>query len=73
LGNLCQDSIVRQKVAARLPNSSLAELIGAMDNFILYHQKVDMEAFEGEEGAEVYAGFTTRLKAVVEKLRMAAS
>jgi len=43
-----------------------------MDKFILYHQKVDMEAFEGEEGGEVYASFTGRLRAVVDRLRQAA-
>lgn len=69
LGNLCQNDKVRRTVESKLPDKSLEPLIDAVEEFILFNQKVDKEAFEGEEGNEVFTQFTERLKAVVQRLK----
>ncbi|OJD38872.1 wings apart-like protein [Diplodia corticola] len=69
LGNLCQNWAVREKVRARLPHQRLDVLIHAVEEFIFVHQKVDKEAFDGEEGREVWANYTARLQGVIDRLQ----
>ncbi|KAL0262256.1 hypothetical protein SLS55_003695 [Diplodia seriata] len=69
LGNLCQTWVVREKVRARLPGQRLDVLIHAVEEFIFVHQKVDKEAFDGEEGREVWANYTARLQGVIDRLQ----
>lgn len=69
LGNLCQTWAVREKVRAKLPQQRLDVLIHAVEEFIFVHQKVDKEAFDGEEGREVWANYTARLQGVIDRLQ----
>lgn len=69
LGNLCQNDKVCREVESKMPDRRLDPLIDAVEEFILFNQKVDKEAFEGDEGNEVFTQFTERLKAVVQRLR----
>lgn len=69
LGNLCQNDKVCREVESKIPDRCLDPLIDAVEEFILFNQKVDKEAFEGDEGHEVFTQFTERLKSVVERLR----
>jgi len=71
LGNLCLSTGVRRAVQRYMPDGSLEPLVDAVGEFILFNQKVDTEAFEGEEGRDVFVQFTDRLKAVLERLREA--
>jgi len=69
LGNVCQNDKVRKLVEDMLPSGRLDPLIEAVEEFIRFNQKVDKEAFDGDEGNEVFVQFTDRLKTVVERLR----
>jgi hypothetical protein len=69
LGNVCQNDKVRKLVEDKLPSGRLDHLIEAVEEFIRFNQKVDKEAFEGDEGNEVFVQFTDRLKTVVARLR----
>ncbi len=71
LANLSQNSQVRTKIRSMLPKKNLDVLVRAIDEFILYHQKVDREIFEGEEGEQLSEGFTQRLQVVVDRLKQA--
>lgn len=65
LGNLCQDDHIRYKVCLQLPNSSILSLLGAMEEFVAHHRKVDMMLeTDGTQDA-----FTTRLEGVVTRLK----
>ena len=68
LANLCQNSDIRNSIAARLPHNSIALLVEAVHEFVLHHQKVDTMSFEGEEGIEVWGAFTAKLQTVLAKL-----
>ncbi|KAK3080724.1 hypothetical protein LTS18_013761 [Coniosporium uncinatum] len=70
LGNLCQNDEVRREVRRQLPGQRLDGLVEAVEEFILYHRKVDMEgSFEGEEGKDMWICWTERLGGVVGRLR----
>ncbi|KAK5133163.1 hypothetical protein LTR08_008099 [Meristemomyces frigidus] len=70
LANLCLSSDVRAFVAGRLADKGgLGLLVGAVEEFVRHHQKVDMLGFEGVEGREVWGHFTERLKGVLGGLR----
>ncbi|KAK8170007.1 wings apart-like protein regulation of heterochromatin-domain-containing protein [Phyllosticta citrichinensis] len=69
LGNLCQNAAIREKVRAKLPNQRFDVHIRAIHQFRVIHQKVDGEAFEGEEGTEVWTTFTERLQGVIDRLK----
>ncbi|KAK6432390.1 hypothetical protein LTR95_011441 [Oleoguttula sp. CCFEE 5521] len=69
LANLCQDADVRAVIAQALPGGTLAVLIGAIEEFVLYHEKVDGLNFEGAEGQEVWSVFTGRLQEVLGRLK----
>lgn len=69
LSNVCQNDKVRKLVEDKLPSGRLDPLIEAVEEFIRFNQKVDKEAFEGDEGYEVFVQFTDRLKTVVARLR----
>ncbi|OQO03603.1 hypothetical protein B0A48_10268 [Cryoendolithus antarcticus] len=69
LANLCQDAEVRHIIAQALPGGTLAVLIGAIEEFVLYHEKVDGLSFEGAEGQEVWSVFTGRLQEVLGRLK----
>lgn len=71
LGNLCQNSRIMSKVRGQLPGQSLTVLVKAVEEFILYNQKVDKEIRDGEEGDESWANFTERLQAVVLRMESA--
>ncbi|KAK7539065.1 wings apart-like protein regulation of heterochromatin-domain-containing protein, partial [Phyllosticta citricarpa] len=69
LGNLCQNAAIREKVRAKLPNQRFDVHIRAIHQFRVFHQKVDGEAFEGDEGTEVWTTFTERLQGVIDRLK----
>lgn len=69
LGNLCQTWAVREKIRAKLPQQRLDVLIRAVEEFIFVHQRVDKEAFDSEEGREVWANYTARLQGVIDRLQ----
>lgn len=77
LANLCQCAVARAFIAARLPpDRTLGRLVGAVAEFVAFHEKVDllqsMEAFEGEEGAEAYGVYTAKFRDVLDRLRAVA-
>ncbi|OCK95230.1 uncharacterized protein K441DRAFT_634773 [Cenococcum geophilum 1.58] len=69
LGNLCQNDQVLRKIQSKLPNRRLDILINAVEEFIQYHQKVDRDMFDGDEGGEISINYTERLQSVVDRLR----
>ncbi|TKA28953.1 hypothetical protein B0A50_03364 [Salinomyces thailandicus] len=78
LANLCIDARVRAVVDQSLAGTGnsegkqgLAVLVAAVEEFVWFHQRVDgMGVFEaGEEGREVWGGFTERLRGVLGRLR----
>ncbi|KAF2802640.1 uncharacterized protein BDZ99DRAFT_201368 [Mytilinidion resinicola] len=70
LGNLCQNTDVKRKVVRKLPNQKIDILVNAVTEFIEYNLRVDQEVrmLEGDEGREVWSGFTERLGKVVQRL-----
>ncbi|KAK0328787.1 hypothetical protein LTR82_000720 [Friedmanniomyces endolithicus] len=80
LANLCQDGPAREYIASKLPGGGLGVLVEGVEEFVQHHQCADREmeaggegggggAFGGEEGREVWGGFTERLRGVLGKLR----
>jgi hypothetical protein len=69
LGNLCQNDRVRRKIQSKLPGGSLSTLVNAVDEFTKFHQIVDRDIPDSEEGREMYSTFTARLQIVADKLR----
>ncbi|KAK0810881.1 hypothetical protein LTR75_005361 [Friedmanniomyces endolithicus] len=81
LANLCQDGPARQYIASKLPGGGLGVLVEGVEEFVRHHQCADREmeaggeggggegAFGGEEGREVWGGFTERLRGVLGRLR----
>lgn len=82
LGDLCQEDHIRYKARGRLPNSDLKSLLGAIEEFIAHHRKVDEhmfgveeEEFGGDEKQQEtgqhapVAEFTGRLQEVMMRLR----
>jgi hypothetical protein len=62
---------VKRKIISRLPDQKIDTLVNAVEEFIEYNLKVDLEVrmLEGAEGREVWSGFTERLGKVVQRLR----
>ncbi|KAF2142911.1 uncharacterized protein K452DRAFT_286542 [Aplosporella prunicola CBS 121167] len=70
LGNMCLNDSMREKIRSQLPNKRMDILVRAVEQFIFVHQKVDRESLQdGEEGRELWANFTARLQAVVQRLK----
>jgi hypothetical protein len=70
LANLCRDAGAREVIAAQLPgNNGLSILVAAVEEFVMYHQKVDMVNFNDDTGAEVWGAFTEVLKGVLKRLK----
>ncbi|KAK1057922.1 hypothetical protein LTR74_013767 [Friedmanniomyces endolithicus] len=80
LANLCQDAPARQYIASKLPGGGLGVLVEGVEEFVRHHQCADRELevegdgggggdFGGEEGREVWGGFTERLRGVSGRLR----
>lgn len=69
LANLCQSREPREFVAAQLPGRGLEVLVQAVEEFVLYHEKVDTMVFEGDEGVGVWGAFTEKLRIVLGELR----
>lgn len=71
LGNLCQNSMVRDTVRSKMPKATLEPLLSAIQEFVSYHQKVDEEssACLGGENNNWHRGFTEMLEQVAIKLR----
>ncbi|KAK0869550.1 hypothetical protein LTS02_002883 [Friedmanniomyces endolithicus] len=80
LANLCQDAPAREYIASKLPGGGLGVLVEGVEEFVRHHQCADRELevegdgggggdFGGEEGREVWGGFTERLRGVLGRLR----
>ncbi|GAB7360086.1 hypothetical protein MBLNU230_g7850t1 [Neophaeotheca triangularis] len=69
LANLCQSRESRDFVAAQMPGRGLELLVTAVEEFVLYHEKVDTMVFEGDEGAGAWGAFTEKLRIVLEKVK----
>ncbi|KAK0945137.1 hypothetical protein LTR29_003484 [Friedmanniomyces endolithicus] len=80
LANLCQDAPARRYIASKLPGGGLGVLVEGVEEFVKHHQCADRELegegdgggggeFGGEEGREVWGGFTERLREVLGRLR----
>jgi len=74
LGDLCQSDYIRYTARGRLPNSNLKSLLGAIEEFIAHHRKVDQhmqqELFGSDDGDILeedqpgpHTEFTQRLQA----------
>jgi hypothetical protein len=78
LANLCRDSGAREVIVAQLSvleggesdgdgaPSGLPTLVAAMEEFVMYHQKVDMVNLDGDVGE---SAFTEVLKGVLRRLK----
>ena len=68
LANLCLDANVKVRVRSKLPGGTLRPLSEAVEEFLLFHKKVDdqIQASQGDESAQ--DGFTERLQGVVDRL-----
>ncbi|KAK5108282.1 hypothetical protein LTR62_008597 [Meristemomyces frigidus] len=75
LANLCLDPDVRTFVAGHLPGRNLGLVVDCVEEFLRHHERVDglvaggAGAFEGEEGQEVWGGFTEKLRGVLGRIR----
>ena len=71
LGNLCQNSSVRNTVRSKMPKGNLAPLVSAVQEFVSHNQRVDDERrqLSGGEGENWHSGFTERLEQVAVRLR----
>ncbi|KAF1985976.1 hypothetical protein K402DRAFT_96676 [Aulographum hederae CBS 113979] len=87
LANLCLNKKVHQQLLELLPGKKLDVLVGAVEEFVSFNRRVDMEMsaegvaggragdvdggkeFEGDEGREVWVGYTQRLEGVVARLK----
>lgn len=75
LGTLCQDDHIRYHMRAKLPNGGIKLLLGAVEEFIRHHRRVDREIMGGDgadagmELEERENEFTARLGEVVVRLR----
>ena len=69
LANLCLNTTVQERVRVMLPRRSLDVLVRSVDEFTLYHQKVEREVLNGANGGGTVEHLTDRLQAVVDRLR----
>lgn len=69
LGNLCQNYRAREQVRVCLPGNKLQTLLAAIAEFAHYNHTVDSQTHQNDEGKDVWAQFTGRLMAVVERLQ----
>ncbi|KAJ9662968.1 hypothetical protein H2201_005845 [Coniosporium apollinis] len=68
LGNLCQTPELRAEVEAGLSaQGGMQVLVGAIEEFVRFHEAVDKEG--GEVAEETWGVFTGRMRGVVERLR----
>lgn len=67
LANLCEDEVARKLMQTTLPGRGLDVLMEAVEEFVAYHEKVDMMNFAGEEGAGT--AHTEKLRGVLTKIR----
>lgn len=58
----------RAHVCSKLPGRTLGPVKDVAIEFLLYHQQVDSQMSEADDGAHVQDGFTERLQGVIEKL-----
>ena len=65
LGSLCQSEVACNAIRSKLVGATLSPLIDAIEEFTRHHREVD----KGAASNEVWAGFTTRLETVAEKLK----
>ncbi|EON66563.1 hypothetical protein W97_05808 [Coniosporium apollinis CBS 100218] len=68
LGNLCQTAELRAEVEAGLSaQGGINTLVGAIEEFVRFHEAVDKEG--GEVAEETWGVFTGRMRGVVGRLR----
>ncbi|KAF8471923.1 wings apart-like protein regulation of heterochromatin-domain-containing protein [Kalaharituber pfeilii] len=65
LGNLCQNTTVRNLVRSKMPEKTLAPLVNAVLEFVSHNRKVDEEADE----ESWHKGYTERLEQVAVRLQ----
>lgn len=65
LANLAQNSRLRARIVAKLPNGDVQVLVDAVEEFIGHNQEADRQGNEGPE----WVAFTRRLQAVVDSLK----
>lgn len=68
LANICRNRDARKIIASRLPGGKLTNLVDAVHEFVVHHQRVDTLNFAGEEGVRVWSAFTERLGRVLARL-----
>lgn len=84
LSTLALDDEIRARVRAALPGSGLERLLSTVEEFLLYHRKVEEEIRdsavgngdgnrEDPESEGPTAGFTGRLQGIVDRIRDAES
>lgn len=71
LGNLCQNTAVRNVVRSKMPKENLGPLVSAVQEFVSHNQKVDEQRREvtGGEGESWHKKFTERLEQVANRLK----
>ena len=75
LSTLTLDDGIRARIRAALPGRSLDRLLATVEEFLLYHRKVeeihDNTTDGNDHDHDAMAGFTGRLQGIVDRIRKA--
>lgn len=77
LSTLALDDEIRARIRAALPGSGLERLFSTVEEFLLYHRKVEEEIRDLDVGSDredpegAMGGFTGRLQGIVDRIREA--
>lgn len=69
LSSLCINSYVRAQVREKLQGQTLEPLLEAVEEFLVYHQKVDDQLHRGEGEEEGRPSFVRRVEDLISQLR----
>lgn len=68
LSYICTNKIARVYVCSRLERGNLDQLLGAVKEFLQYHNKIDREIYDSGGDVDPTAAFSSRLQGVVDRL-----
>lgn len=72
LCTLCIDKNLREHARSQMPDRRLDEILGAVDEFLLYFRRVEDEARKtAGKGEEAPTNFMTRFENIATQLRLA--
>ncbi|KZF22675.1 hypothetical protein L228DRAFT_247035 [Xylona heveae TC161] len=68
LGNMCHNDAAAASIRALMPKGSLQPILDAVNEFLIYHKKVDTEMFGTENTPAEEMNFTAHLQQVADYL-----